>query len=195
MELTVIDDKVYFLVKAYGYGYNPENIVVTNVNKVPLGKSQTVSFENNVYTVYIEVTDYQIQEDAYIFVEDEPFDGKEGKISLGRSDKTARPIDALYHNGKKYFIQMQYNTPKILIESVSASTSFITTDTARFEEVEGKLYYVASGTAYNVALDKFGFDLKPSNNSFNALAGQSITAKLIKDYGYNFKYLFRNKKA
>ena len=165
MELTVIDDKVYFLVKANGYGYNPEDIVVTNVNKVPLGKSQTVSFENNVYTVYIEVTDYQIQEDAYIFVEDEPFDGKEGKISLGRSDKTPRSIDALYHNGKKYFIQMQYNTPKILIESASVSTSFITTDTARFEEAEGKLYYIASGTAYNVALDKFGFDLKPSNNS------------------------------
>ena len=83
---------------------------------------------------------------------------------------------------------MQYNTPKILIESASVSTSFITTDTARFEEAEGKLYYVASGTAYNVALDKFGFDLKPSNNSFNALSGQSITAKVIKDYGYNFKY-------
>lgn len=188
MELEVIGDKVYFKVEGAGYGYDKDKIIVTNVNKVPLGISQTVSYEDGVYAVYIDVTDHEILEDPYIFIDNEPFNGSDGKISLGRSDKTKRPIDALYFNEKKYTIQMQYNTPKIIIESVSSTTSFISTDTARFEIKDNKLYYVASGTAYNVPLDDFGFDFIPTGSSSSVLEDQMISAKVIKNNGYNFNF-------
>ena len=73
------------------------------------------------------------------------------------------------------------------METASSSTSFLTTDTMRFEVENNRLYYVVNGSAYNVDASTIGFDFRPASSNENLLNG-SVTTKVIQDNGYNYDY-------
>ena len=77
--------------------------------------------------------------------------------------------------------------PSLIIETVDKSTSFISTDTARFELKDERLYYVFTGTAYNVDIYSISFDFRSKDSDANELNGP-VSVKKIRENGYNYSY-------